>query len=176
MAFGVLYDFTGNSNASKVIPAATMIQQPWFQNAVNFSQPIDLFLLTGHNPVRGSGSTLTTIQKAIRKSRPNVPIQIFGGHTHIRDFAVYDSGSTGLESGRYCETLGFLSMSGIQSSNYTGVANPAGVPNPATPAVKNATTTASATAAPTASGNSTAFANLRYFRRYLDWNRGRSRE
>lgn len=32
------------------------------------------------------------------------PIQAFGGHTHIRDFTVYDSMSTGLESGRYCET------------------------------------------------------------------------
>lgn len=171
MAFGVLFDFTGNSNASKVIKGATMVQQPWFINAVNYPQPIDLFLLIGHNPVRGSGSTLTTVQSAIRKARPDVPVQIFGGHTHIRDFSVYDAGTTALESGRYCETLGWLSMSGIKSSNYTGAMNPAGVPNPTTPAMKNATASATASAAPTSSANSTAFANLRYFRRYLDWNR-----
>lgn len=171
MAFGVLYDFTGNSNASKVIKGAAMVQQQWFLDAVNFAQPIDLFLLVGHNPVRGSGSTLTTVQSAIRKARPDVPVQIFGGHTHIRDFSVYDAGTTALESGRYCETLGWLSMSGIRSSNYTGAMNPAGVPNPTTPAVKNTTASATASAAPTSSANSTAFANLRYFRRYLDWNR-----
>jgi len=60
MAFGVLYDFTGNSNASKVIKAADMVKQSWFVDAVNFTQPIDLFLVVGHNPVRPttSGNTL----------------------------------------------------------------------------------------------------------------------
>ena len=60
MAFGVLYDFTGNSNVSKVIKAADMVKQSWFVDAVNFTQPIDLFLVVGHNPVRPtvSGNTL----------------------------------------------------------------------------------------------------------------------
>jgi hypothetical protein len=163
MAMGFLYDFTGNSNASKVIKAADAIKEPWFATAVNYTEPIDLFILMGHNPLRkGSGSTLTTIQQAIRASRPDVPIQIFGGHTHIRDFAVYDSGSTGIESGRYCETLGWVSISGIKSSTYNGTQTPKGVPNPTLPAQKVNTT---ATAVPTA------FQNLKYFRRYLDWNR-----
>ena len=62
MAFGFLYDFTGNGNASKVIKAADAIQQPWFSAAVNYTQPIDLFILMGHNPLRkSSGSTLTTV-------------------------------------------------------------------------------------------------------------------
>ena len=166
MAFGVLYDFTGNSNASKVIPAATMIQQEWFVNATsNFGKPIDLFLLIGHNPVYGSGSTLSTIQAAIRKANPNTPIQVFGGHTHIRDFAVYDETSTGMESGRYCETLGWLSMSGIKSKSYTGTEKPKGVPHPSQPAVKLNSTTTSITTETIS--NST----LLYERRYLDWNR-----
>ncbi|KAL9116050.1 MAG: hypothetical protein Q9227_000418 [Pyrenula ochraceoflavens] len=170
MAFGVLYDFTGNTNYTKVIKAATMVQQPWFLSAVNSSAPIDLFLLLGHNPVRGSGSTLTTVYNKIRSMRPDVPIQVFGGHTHIRDFAVYDTMTTALESGRYCETLGWLSMSGIKSSNYTGLQNPRGVPNPTTPAVKISSATATASAvAPTGTGTSNS--SLRYSRRYIDWNR-----
>jgi len=118
MSFGVLYDFTGNSNASKVIPAATMVNQTWFQDAIHTEEPVDLFLLIGHNPVRpmDRSNTLDTVFSAIRAARPDTPVQIFGGHSHIRDFAVYDDKSTALESGRYCETLGWLSMSGTCSN------------------------------------------------------------
>ncbi len=99
MAFGVLYDFTGNSNVSKVIKGADMVAQQWFQDAVNHPEPIDLFLVVGHNPVPAS-STFTLVRNAIRKVHPTVPIQVFGGHTHIRDFKVYDDAATGLESGK----------------------------------------------------------------------------
>jgi hypothetical protein len=107
MAFGVLFDFTGNSNVSKVIKAADMVKEPWFQAAVNYTKPIDLFMVIGHNPVRTtvSSSTFGTVFSAIRKVRPDVPIQAFGGHTHIRDFVVYDNKATGLESGEYISNI-----------------------------------------------------------------------
>jgi len=170
MAFGVLYDFTGNSNVSKVIPAATMVNQTWFQKALNDKSPVDLYLVIGHNPVRPtvSSSTMDTVFNAIRAVRPDTPIQMFGGHTHIRDFAVYDDKTTALESGRYCETLGWLSMSGFNTtSKFKGVTNPKGVANPTQRAVKvNGSSTATA-----ALHTSTSPSNLRYSRRYLDWNR-----
>lgn len=169
MAFGVLYDFTGNSNVSKIIPAATMITQKWFIDAVNTTDPVDLFIITGHNPARPtvSGSTFGTIQKAIRAMRPDIPIQGFGGHTHIRDFVVYDESSTAIESGRYCETLGWLSMTGIRSRSFKGTTKPFGVPNPSQPAVSvAATATASAKIS-----KPTKTAQYLYSRRYLDWNR-----
>ena len=102
MSFGVLYDFTGNSNVSKVIKAATMVTQQWFVDAINFDEPIDMFLLIGHNPVRTTdySNTLGLVHNTIRSLRPAVPIQVFGGHSHIRDFQVYDSMSTALESGK----------------------------------------------------------------------------
>jgi hypothetical protein len=101
MAFGVLYDFTGNSNVSKVIKGATLVQQQWFLDAINYPQPIDLFLVIGHNPIRTTdfSSTFGLLHNTIRALRPNVPIQAFGGHSHIRDFQVYDDMATGLESG-----------------------------------------------------------------------------
>ncbi|KAF1945841.1 hypothetical protein EJ02DRAFT_451261 [Clathrospora elynae] len=171
MAFGVLFDFTGNSNVSKVIKAADMVKEPWFQQAVNYTKPIDLFVLIGHNPVRTSApsSTIGTVFKAIRSIKPDVPVQAFGGHTHIRDFVVYDNKATGLESGRYCETLGWLAMSGIESSTCKAEHNPKGVPNPtrsATPPRSTGTVSVSAYL-PTSTTPST----LRYARRYLDWNR-----
>ena len=166
MAFGVLYDFTGNSNVSKVIKAADLVQESWFKDAINFSKPIDLFIITGHNPIRAteSSSTIGTIYKAIRAVRPNIPIQAFGGHSHVRDFTVYDTKSTGLESGRYCETLGFFSMSGIDSSTFNGNVKPRGVPNPSTPAVVKSNTTGTPAKPPPGTGPL-------YSRRYLDWNR-----
>lgn len=164
MAFGVLFDFTGNSNVSKVIKAADMVQQQWFLDAVKFPKPIDLFLVIGHNPVRSNVSTSTfgTVFNAIRKQHPDTPIQMFGGHTHIRDFAVYDNKATAMEAGRYCETLGWVSMSGL--SRFYGRNNPRGVPNPSQkaipPVIKNSTIIQSKKPS-----------DLRYFRRYLDWNR-----
>ncbi|KAG9230102.1 Metallo-dependent phosphatase-like protein [Amylocarpus encephaloides] len=155
MTFGVLFDFTGNSNVSKVIKAADMIKQDWFLTAVNQPGPIDVFLVIGHNPVRttDSSSTLGLIQETIRAMRPNVPIQVFGGHSHIRDFQVYDDQSTGLESGRYCETLGWVSIGGINSSTFTGNKVPRGVANPTRKATNGSTS------------------SLVYSRRYMDWNR-----
>ena len=171
MAFGVLFDFTGNSNVSKVIKAADLVKEQWFLDAVNYKDPIDLFVLTGHNPVRFnvSSSSLDTVFGAIRGQRPDVPIQGFGGHTHIRDFAVWDNKATALESGRYCETLGWLAMSGIDSSAKKVKKNPKGVPNPTRSAEPpRSTGTASVSVLlPT----STSPSNLRYARRYLDWNR-----
>ncbi len=97
MAFGLLYDFTGNSNVSKIIPAADLVNESWFLDAIDYPETIDLFLLIGHNPVRDS--TFTLVHDTIRKARPEIPIQIFGGHSHIRDLVVYDDISVGLESG-----------------------------------------------------------------------------
>ena len=164
MAFGVLFDFTGNSNASVVTKAADMVKESWFINAVNHKN-VDAFVLIGHNPVslKSSSNTLQTVFKAIRAIKPDTPIEMFGGHTHIRDFAVYDDKSVGMESGRYCETLGWLAVSGI---NPKGKANPKGVPNPTQKAKKVSTASASASLA-----SSGIASNMTFFRRYLDWNR-----
>ncbi|KAL7930964.1 Metallo-dependent phosphatase-like protein [Trichoderma chlorosporum] len=157
MAFGVLFDFTGNSNASQVLKAADMVKEEWFTDALNTCDPIDVFVLLGHNPVRqtDSSNTLATVFNEIRKVHPVTPIQILGGHSHIRDFAVYDDNAVGIESGRYCETLGWMSMTGFSSSNsaYNGVKNPHGVANPTRPARPGAKSP------------------FVYSRRYLDWNR-----
>ncbi|KAI0157845.1 ser/Thr protein phosphatase family [Xylariaceae sp. FL1272] len=154
MAFGVLFDFTGNTNVTKVFPAQTMVTQSWFLEAINSCDPIDVFVLIGHNPVRDSSFQL--VFDAIRAVHPGTPIQILGGHSHIRDFTVYDESSVAIESGRYCETLGWLSMSGFDeiNSGYHGISpNPAGVPNPTRKATLNSTSP------------------FVFARRYLDWNR-----
>lgn len=135
-----------------------MVNETWFQSLIaNPPGPVDLFLLIGHNTAErqtGTG-TFGYVHDALRAVYPDTPIQIFGGHSHIRDFQVYDDASTALESGRYCETLGWLSMSGFSANNsaFTGTAVPSGVPNP------------------TRKATNTSTAPWTFARRYLDWNR-----
>lgn len=104
-------------------------------------------------------------------------------------------------AGRYCETLGWLSMSGIKSSSFRGKMKPRGVPNPTRKAIKadspsritesslsatnatNSLTGASSSPGvnyqvlnqPSASdgtgGSKYANSTIVYSRRYLDWNR-----
>lgn len=168
MAFGVMFDMTLNSKASQVIPAHKMIQEKWFQDALNSTEPADLYLLIGHNPVtpKHPASTLSLVHQAIRAKKPGTPIQIFGGHNHIRDFAVYDDKTTAMGSGRYCETLGWLSMSGIWSDTYRGAVNTTGVPNPEQMAIKTTSDYVRRVLKPWRKVPS-----LLYSRRYLDWNR-----
>ena len=80
MSYGLLFDFKGNSNASKVTPAGDVVKQDWFTKSLA-KKPIDLFVVIGHNPTNTSvsSSTMGTIYKAIRAARPDIPIQVFGG-------------------------------------------------------------------------------------------------
>jgi len=112
LAFGFLFDFTGNGNNTVVKKVSDTIKEPWFQDAVH-DREVDLFLVAGHIPLRSSEFTL--IYRAIRQQQWDVPIQLFGGHTHIRDYVKYDSKAYALESGRYMETIGFQSISGLST-------------------------------------------------------------
>lgn len=77
-------------------------------------------------------------------------------------------------AGRYCETLGWLSMSGFHQNTYNATKQPKGVPNPhQKPIQVNITGTRTYTLRPTATNPAiaTATSDLLYARRYLDWNR-----
>ncbi|KAA8893132.1 Metallo-dependent phosphatase-like protein [Sphaerosporella brunnea] len=109
-AFGFLFNFTGNHPITRVKPVATVLEEQWFKDAIA-DKEVDLFLVAAHIDVHTL--ELQQIHDAIRAANPETPIQIFGGHSHIRDFKVFDEKSTALESGRYCETVGFLSLDGL---------------------------------------------------------------
>lgn len=85
MAFGVLFDFNRGAPIN-ITTAANLIKEKWFQDAVK-KDPIDLFVLIGHNPLKSSTfgtSTIDTLLKYIQGTRPNIPVQVFGGHSHVR--------------------------------------------------------------------------------------------
>ncbi|KAJ9248405.1 hypothetical protein DTO195F2_8850 [Paecilomyces variotii] len=109
MAFGFIFDFDKNANNTIVRKVGETIQEDWFQEAIR--QPdIDLFLVAGHVPV--NSDEIQSIISEIRKFR-DTPIQHLGGHLHVRDYALYDSRAAGLASGRFMETIGFMSIDGL---------------------------------------------------------------
>ncbi|KAK0488716.1 Metallo-dependent phosphatase-like protein [Armillaria novae-zelandiae] len=100
-ALGVLFDFTGNDHNTTVQKVADMVQESWvcrilitpesvclrgfqFLEAIN-DEP-DFFLLVGSK------------------------LLLMPGHTHIRDCLQLDGRSMSLESGRYMETVGWMSV------------------------------------------------------------------
>jgi hypothetical protein len=110
LAFGFLFNFEGNANNTVVRRVEDVVEDKEFQDAIRLPD-IDVIIVIGHSSVRGDEYAL--IYKTIRSARWDIPIQFFGGHTHTRDFKVFDGMSTALESGRYMETIGFLSISGL---------------------------------------------------------------
>ncbi|KAG1794137.1 5'-nucleotidase [Suillus plorans] len=104
-SLGVLYDFTGNDVNTTVQTVADMVNEQWFAEAI--AEEPDVFVLIGHMPV--SFDNWPTVFDAVRAVHPLTPILIFGGHSHIRDCQQYDSRSMALESGRYMETIGWMS-------------------------------------------------------------------
>ncbi|KAJ5885344.1 hypothetical protein N7495_009854 [Penicillium taxi] len=114
VAFGFLFDFTGNYQNTAVRTVEETILQDWFQEAIQ-DKDVDLFLVAGHVPAHSP--EYRAIFKAIRKIHWDIPIQFFGGHQHIRDYAQYDSKAVALASGRFMETIGFMSIDGLSTTD-----------------------------------------------------------
>jgi len=109
-AFGIIFHFTGNANGTIVQPPAEMALEPWFKEAIR-DKP-DVFLLAGHMGVHDSDWKV--VLDSIRAIHPEVPVVILGGHYHIRDCRQWDDRSMSMASGRYMETVGWMSLSGLK--------------------------------------------------------------
>lgn len=104
-ALGVLFKFANYAQNTTVQEPELLVAEKWFQEVIE-EEP-DFFLLLGHMAVYEDNWPV--VFAAIRQRHPNTPIFIFGGHTHIRDCVMLDDRSMALESGRYMETVGWMS-------------------------------------------------------------------
>ncbi|KAG1453948.1 hypothetical protein G6F56_007440 [Rhizopus delemar] len=114
LAYGFLFNFKGNGDKSVVTLVEEELTKPWFKESLKAHTP-DIITLIGHIGIRFD--EFHHIIAAIRSYYPTIPITVLGGHTHIRDFIQYDDRAAGIESGRYMETIGFLSVNGISNPN-----------------------------------------------------------
>lgn len=114
VAFGFIFDFDMNYNNTVVQPVEETVKEEWFQEAIREAD-VDLFLVAGHLPVRSKEATV--LFQAIRSVRWDIPIQFLGGHFHIRDYVQFDDRAAGLASGRFMETIGFVSIDGLSTAS-----------------------------------------------------------
>ncbi|KAI0997715.1 Uncharacterized protein K3495_g10476 [Podosphaera aphanis] len=112
-AFGFIFNFEENSNNSVVQPVEDTVKEEWFQTAIQ--QDVDIFVVATHAPLNSTEHKV--IHAAIRSQNKETPIQFFGAHTHVRNFIKYDSKSYGIQSGRYMETVGWMSIDWKQKNN-----------------------------------------------------------
>ena len=112
LAFGFIFDFTGNANNTVVQRVEDTVKEDWFQEALK-DDALDLIIVFGHVDIRSD--EYRAVYSTIRSAQWDTPIQFFGGHSHIRDYKVFDSKAVALESGRYMETLGFMSIDGLST-------------------------------------------------------------
>jgi hypothetical protein len=128
LAFGFLYNFGKPADNVRIQNVSDTVKEKWFLDALN-SGPTNLILVAGHVQLKletwGAGQEFRWILQAIRANvaTSNTPVVFFGGHSHIRDFRKFDDKAYGLQSGRYGETVGFLSMSNLTNTGLTDADN-----------------------------------------------------
>ncbi|KAL1917380.1 uncharacterized protein VTP21DRAFT_5036 [Calcarisporiella thermophila] len=115
LVFGFLFNFKSFANNTVVLSVEETVKQPWFTQALQEANDTNLIIINGHIPIRGPEFGI--IHKAIRAVHPTKPIVMLAGHSHVRDFAFYDAHAVALQSGRYMETVGWLSINGLNETD-----------------------------------------------------------
>lgn len=112
LSFAFLFDFTRNNEGTRVTSLEDVIKEKWFLKTLKKhpGKDVDLIVVFGHIPIAHTWKELLVLHQVLREYYPETKIQYFGGHSHIRDFTIFDSNLTGLQSGRYCESVGWVSI------------------------------------------------------------------
>lgn len=113
VALGFLFDFDRNANNSVVVPVEQTMKQRWFQEAIR--EKPDLFVVIGHVGLRMI--EFERIFTVIRDQNWYTPIVFLGGHAHVRDTRRFDDKAVAIASGRYFETIGWMSVDGIKKKS-----------------------------------------------------------
>ncbi|KAG0668632.1 hypothetical protein C6P45_004531 [Maudiozyma exigua] len=120
LALSFMFNFRISNPRAKITPLAEEIKKQWFVELMEEYPPdkVDLLLVFGHMAATDRVEhEINTLHGTLREYYPNTVIQYFGGHSHIRDFVKLDDRATCLQSGRFSETIGFLSIDNLRSKH-----------------------------------------------------------
>jgi 2',3'-cyclic-nucleotide 2'-phosphodiesterase (5'-nucleotidase family) len=107
LCLGYIYNFDQAANDSIVIHVQTSVKKEYFQNAM--AEPaIDLVVVMNHIAPQNTGpqDLLSLLWKTIRGYKPETPIVLLSGHSHVEDFKWYDDNAFTIESGCYFQEMG----------------------------------------------------------------------
>lgn len=118
LALGFMFDFARYNEKTRVTSIAEVIRKDWFQEILDKypAESVDTIVVVTHVPITRDWNELGVLHAELRTHYPETKIEYFGGHSHIRDFVVYDEKLVALQSGRFCETVGFLGVNLNSSS------------------------------------------------------------
>ncbi|KAL2876134.1 hypothetical protein SGCOL_008673 [Colletotrichum sp. CLE4] len=120
VALGFIFDFTGNANNTVVQPVEDTVKEEWFKTMLREEKP-DLFVVIGHVGLRMP--EFKAIFTALRKEAWFAPIAFFGGHAHVRDALSFDREAYAIASGRYGETIGWMSVNNVKKKSKADAAD-----------------------------------------------------
>ena len=108
LVFGYLYNLQNPSELLTITNVEDTVKQSWFLNALK-EESYDAILLMAH--MGHDDPLVDVILNAIRHVVGTfMPIQFITGHTHYRRYGQKDTYSTSIESGRFLDTIGFVSF------------------------------------------------------------------
>ena len=115
LTFGFLYNMQNYAPSIMVVEVEAIVKEAWFIDVVQKSDEYDAILVLAHMHVRDPLCQI--ILDSIRTITGNgkIPVQFITGHTHIRDYYIFDPLSTSFEAGHYLDTLGFVSFPTTQT-------------------------------------------------------------
>lgn len=114
LALSFIFNYQMRNTRAKVTKPTLELEKPWFHEMLKHynNTNIDLLIVFGHLPATDLDyQEINQLHDSLRHHfGHNLTIQYFGGHSHIRDFVSLDKRATCLQSGRFAETVGFLSI------------------------------------------------------------------
>jgi 2',3'-cyclic-nucleotide 2'-phosphodiesterase (5'-nucleotidase family) len=114
LTFGFLYNMKNCASSVVVEEVEYVVQESWFVDVLKRTHDYDAVLVLAHMDVRDPLCQI--ILDAIRSiAGTDIPVQFITGHTHIRDYQVFDHFSSSFEAGHFLDTLGFVSFPSIKS-------------------------------------------------------------
>lgn len=120
LAMSFIFNYQTTNKRAKVTKSTLELEKPWFQEMLKqYNETnLDLLIIFGHLPASDPDQELNQLHESLRNHFGyNLTIQYFGGHSHIRDFVSLDDRSTCIQSGRFSETAGFLSIDNVTNEN-----------------------------------------------------------
>lgn len=113
-ALGVLFDFAPPYQELLITPPSQLVHEDWLKALVasEEGQSTDIWLLAGHMPADGApedewDALVAGLRSLVGADKPIVGL---GGHTHVRACRRTNENSMVLQSGRFHETAGWVSL------------------------------------------------------------------